>query len=153
MSSMSATPPTQTRAPGQLGALVRDRRQQLDLSMKDLADSARVSRSTVHRLEHGSEIRPMPSKLARILAAVGVDEDAIRATLPEDEYRHDLLRWMAAAPDAELTRTLEAARPQPPDLVAIHPDGTIARIAGGGDHLESIADALKHAGWMVTRPA
>lgn len=154
MSSMSAPNPDPVVRTAQLGALVRDRRERLGLSMAELADRARLSRSSVHRVEHGSDIRPTPSKLARVLAVLSIDDEAVREVLPADEYRDDLLRWMAAAPAAEsLADAAEAARLAAPDLVLIHPDGTMAQVFGGEPHLDALADAVKRAGWMVTRPA
>ena len=61
-----------------LGALVREQREALGMSMDQLAKQARVSRSSVHRLEHGSDIRPTPSKLGRMLQVVGLEADAAR---------------------------------------------------------------------------
>jgi transcriptional regulator with XRE-family HTH domain len=121
--------------------------------MDSLAQRARLSRSSVHRLEHGSDVRTTPSKLAQVLAVLGIDADAVRAVLPDDDYRHDVLVWLEQAPRTDdLVATLEAARGSgAPDLVAIHSDGTVARIQAEG-RTDELSEALKRAGWLVTRP-
>jgi len=136
-----------------LGALVREQREALGMSMDQLAKQARVSRSSVHRLEHGSDIRPTPSKLGRMLQVVGLEADAVRAALEDSEYRDDVLTWMSRSDDSTtLVDELERSRPSTtPDLVALHPDGAVARIQGD-DHLDEIGEMFKRAGWLVTRP-
>jgi transcriptional regulator with XRE-family HTH domain len=82
---------SQTKPPG-LGALVRAKREALHLSMDELAVRARVSRSTIHRIEHSHDVRPTASKLARVLATVQIDPQEARAVIPWGaEYVGDVL--------------------------------------------------------------
>lgn len=144
---------TQTASHATLGALVRERRTQLGLSMDQLAQLARVSRSSIHRLEHGHEIRPTPAKLARVLAVVGIDADGVLAALPDDEYRGDVLHWLERAEQATaLAGEIESAARFTPDLVVIGTDGTTVMIEVKGGGPDAIAAVLKSAGYLVTRP-
>jgi transcriptional regulator with XRE-family HTH domain len=80
-----------------LGALVRERRERIGLSMDELARRARISRSSLHRLEHGERFRPQASNLARVLVEVGIGDDDVRSALPAGEYRDDVLIWIDRA--------------------------------------------------------
>jgi transcriptional regulator with XRE-family HTH domain len=143
-----------------LGALVREKREGLHLSMDELATQARVSRSSIHRIEHGHATRPMPAKLARVVSIVGITVDELRAVIDNEEYLGDVLHWMerSGAVDA-VRRQLQPSGPMrpldeagKPDLLAIHGEnGGMARIYSSG-HVDELSAVLRQAGWLVTRP-
>lgn len=140
-----------------LATLVRERREGRHLSMDDLATRARVSRSTLHRIEHDYEIRPTAPKLAQILTVLEITPDEVRAVVLNDErYLGDVLHWMersAAFVDATqglrprqaLARLTDA---ETPGLI-VHKDEHMAQISGTG--LDELGAAIKAAGWIVTR--
>jgi transcriptional regulator with XRE-family HTH domain len=139
-----------------LGTLVRARREHLRLSMDDLALRARVSRSTLHRIEHDHDIRPTAAKLAQILTVLEVEPTEVRDLIADDDYLGDILHWMERS--GALVEVTQSLRPQPslaalaadqPSLIAMK-DNHIATISGTG--LEEIREALKAAGWLVARP-
>lgn len=138
--------------------LVREKREGMRLSMDDLAARARVSRSTLHRIEHDHAIRPTAPKLAQILVVLEIDPEEIRAVLDDEHYVGDVLHWMersAAFADAAAGLRPRAAMAaivgseETPGLVAMK-DGNMATI--NGDGLDELRDALKAAGWLVMRP-
>jgi transcriptional regulator with XRE-family HTH domain len=148
-----------------LGAIVRERREGLQLSMDELAQRARVGRSSVHRLEHGIRVTPTPSKLARILAVVGISDRELGELLPESEWRDEVSMWLARADrgDSDMAAYVEARRPASsaatqPDLVGLHADGTIVTIEvkaspeARSERLDDMTTALRAAGYLVTRP-
>jgi transcriptional regulator with XRE-family HTH domain len=147
-----------TTAP--LGALVREKREGLHLSMDELAMRARVSRSSIHRIEHSHATRPTPAKLAQVLTVVDITPDEVRSVLDDDEYIGDVLHWMerSGAIDA-VRRQLQPSGPMrpldeasKPDLIAIHGEnGGMARIYSNG-HVDELSAVLRQAGWLVTRP-
>jgi HTH-type transcriptional regulator/antitoxin HipB len=63
-----------TRTPGELGALVRERRHDLRLSQQQLADRAGVSRPWLVAVEHGHP-RAELGKLLALLAELGLVVD------------------------------------------------------------------------------
>lgn len=141
-----------------LGMLVRERREGLRLSMDDLATRSRVSRSTLHRIEHDHEIRPTAPKLAQILTVLEIDPDELKVVLNDERYLGDVLHWMERSaafvdaaqglrPNQTLSRLVDA---EDPGLVVIK-DNNMAEVRGAG--LDDITDALKAAGWHVMRPA
>ena len=131
-----------------LGHLIRERRQALNLTMDGLAERAHISRSSVHRIEHGHQQRATPRNLARVLSVVGIAAGEARANLPDDEYLSDVLRSLAGA-GREGGRTRHGHES---DLYVIR-DGTavLMRPIGGG-RVDAVADVLEAAGWLVTEP-
>lgn len=55
----------------ELGRRLRERREQLDLSIRELAERTDVNHSTIVRLEQGSIEAPAPDKLSRIAEVLG----------------------------------------------------------------------------------
>jgi transcriptional regulator with XRE-family HTH domain len=55
----------------ELGSRLRERREQLDLSIRELAERTGVNHSTVIRLEQGAIEAPAPDKLSRIAEILG----------------------------------------------------------------------------------
>lgn len=152
----SATTRTSRTSRTSLGMLVRERREGLRLSMDDLANRARVSRSTLHRIEHDHDIRPTAPKLAQILTVLEIAQDEVRTVLAADEdYLGDVLHWMERS--AAFVDVAQGLRPRPamaglvgePGLMAMKED-FIAQISGTG--LDELSAVLKAAGWLVMRP-
>src|SRR5579884_4379501 len=56
----------------ELGQRLRERREQLGLSTRELADRAETTHTTVVRLEQGAYDAPAPDKLSRIAEALGL---------------------------------------------------------------------------------
>lgn len=56
----------------ELGSRLRERREQLDLSIRELAERTGVNHSTVVRLEQGAIESPAPDKLSRIAEELGL---------------------------------------------------------------------------------
>ena len=56
----------------QLGRLVRSRRKELGLTIRQLAEQADMNFATVARIEQGQFAAPGPDKLARIAGALGL---------------------------------------------------------------------------------
>ena len=77
-----------------LGLHVRQRREGLRLSMDALAGRARISRSTLHRFEHGHPITLTPANAARVLAAVEITAREAEQLVEPCEWREELLIWM-----------------------------------------------------------
>lgn len=151
-----------TAAQAALGALVRERREGLHLSMDELAMRARVSRSTIHRIEHAHAVRPMPAKLARILTVVEITPDEVRAIEDDnddDDYLDEILHWMGKADAVESMGRALQARPhmQPlaarPDLVVIdQTTGEVAQIQAPEALAAKLAAILEQGGYLVTQP-
>lgn len=72
----------------QLGRLVRSRRQELGLTIRQLAEQADMNFATVARIEQGQFAAPGPDKLARIAEALGLSTADIFGladyTVPDD---------------------------------------------------------------------
>ena len=62
-----------------LGALLRQKRQEMGYSMTQLAEAAGVRDSTVLRIERGEFAAPRPDKLARFAALLGIDQAEVLA--------------------------------------------------------------------------
>jgi transcriptional regulator with XRE-family HTH domain len=145
--------PRSTTTRTSLGMLVRQKRESMRLSMDDLANRARVSRSTLHRIEHDHKTRPTAPKLAQILVVLEIEADEILAVLHDADYASDVLHWMERS--AAFSDAARALRPrvtvagEAPDLIAMK-DGSTAEIRGAS--LDELKDALKAAGWLVMRP-
>lgn len=60
------------RDPNELGAAIRARRHELELTQEELADVARVTLRFVSELERGKE-RAQFAGILRVLAALGLD--------------------------------------------------------------------------------
>lgn len=139
-----------------LGLLVRHRREAARLSMDDLATRSRVSRSTLHRIEHDHDIRPTASKLAQILSVLKVAPEDVQAVIEDEHYLGDVLHWMERS--AAFVDAAQGLQPragfavlgvESPSFVAMK-DGHMAEVRGSG--LDELKDALKAAGWLVMRP-
>lgn len=57
----------------ELGQRLRERREQLGLSVRELAERAETTHTTVVRLEQGAYDAPAPDKLSRIADALGLN--------------------------------------------------------------------------------
>lgn len=148
-----------TAAHAALGALVRTRREGLHLSMDDLAQRARVSRSTIHRIEHGHAMQPTPAKLAAVLTVVQVTADEVRAAIEDEAYVGDVIHWMDRTDAIETMGQALQARPhmQPlarrPDLIVIdQATGEVAQVQAPEALAEKLAAMLEQAGYLVTSP-
>ena len=98
---------------GEIGRRIERVRLAQNLTQKDLAAAAAVSRGTVQRLEAGQGLEV--AKLLRILRALGL-LGALDAALPEDiPSPIDLLRLRGRQRQraSRTRRTQDAARPQP----------------------------------------
>ena len=71
-----------------LGQLIRSRREQAGMTIRDLADDAEMNFATVSRIEQGKFATPGHDKLARIAQALGLNTADVFAladyTLPAD---------------------------------------------------------------------
>lgn len=56
----------------ELGQRLRERREELDLTIRELAERADTTHTTVVRLEQGAYDAPAPDKLSRIAEALGL---------------------------------------------------------------------------------
>lgn len=56
----------------ELGRLIRERRSELGLSVRQLAEQAAMNFATLSRIEQGRFAAPGPDKLARIAKALGI---------------------------------------------------------------------------------
>jgi transcriptional regulator with XRE-family HTH domain len=148
-----------TTAHAALGALVRERREGLHISMDDLAQRARVSRSTIHRIEHGHKIRPTPAKLAQVLTVVQVTPDEVRSVIDDDEYAGDVTHWMERTNAVDLMGDTLQARPhmqtlvRRPDLIVINQEtGEVAQVQAPEALAQALAAILEQSGYLVTQP-
>jgi transcriptional regulator with XRE-family HTH domain len=129
-----------------LGTAIRQRREARGLSMKELEKQSGVSRSTLHRVEHDL-MRPIPYKLAQILAVLENDAEALVAVADRD-YRAQVAKWRdrLRAVDSKPLGAQPSA-----ELVAVHPDDTVARIQVHAGRRDELAAILGAAGWAVSR--
>ena len=58
--------------PAAIGALIRDRRAELRMSMRQLADGTGLSLTFIHAVEHGKTTAEI-GKVLEILSALGID--------------------------------------------------------------------------------
>lgn len=100
----------------ELGQKLRERREMLSLSARDLAALADTSHSTVVRLEQGFYEAPPPDKLSRIAAALGFSLADVYAlanySVPSDlpsfrPYMRTKYRNLPAPAVAELERSFQ----------------------------------------------
>ena len=140
----------------ELGALTRISRQQQNISMNDLADRAEVSRSTIHRLENGTGIRPQPQRLARILIALNITLNQVTDILPDtqDTWSRQLLQWMARLNTDAVKNFFENQRdPSGFDLLAVRSDTVAAiQIRTSTDDAAALIEELQSNGWLISRP-
>lgn len=68
----STSPPVEHEQAVQLGRLVRSRRQELGLTIRQLAEQTDMNFATVARIEQGRFAAPAPDKLSRIAEALGL---------------------------------------------------------------------------------
>ena len=152
----------------ELGALVRTRREERRLSMDQLARMAGIGRSTLFRFEVGKDTTTAPSRIAKVLVVLQIGADEVIPLVDDEELLTELLAWLDRASQVqELSSYVQAKRPAfgsesgRPDLVAIHPDGTMLYIevkAQGTDadedrRGEDLVRVLASIGYLVTRPA
>lgn len=156
-----------------LGAAVREKRENLGMSQVKAAELAGVGRTTLHRLELGPEARdeaarkrPYADTLAKVLATLRFTETEAREAISDALYADEVVRRMPRhAPGdgvAEYARARRGtyARGSVPDLVLLHPDGSVAVVEFKSaaedvivDRLDEIAKAMRDIGYMVTVPA
>ncbi len=100
----------------ELGRLIRDRRNDLGLSVRQLAEKAGMNFATLSRIEQGQFAAPGPDKLARIAEALGISTADLFAladyTGPGDlpsfqPYLRGKYRDMPAAAVDELNKAFE----------------------------------------------
>ena len=100
----------------ELGRLIRDRRNDLGLSVRQLAEKAGMNFATLSRIEQGQFAAPGPDKLARIAEALGISTADLFAladyTGPGDlpsfqPYLRSKYRDMPAAAVDELSAAFE----------------------------------------------
>lgn len=151
----------------ELGALVRTRREERRLSMDQLARMAGIGRSTLFRFEVGKDTSTAPSRIAKVLVVLQIGADEVIPLVDDEELLTELLAWLDRASQVqELSSYVQAKRPTigtggHPDLVAIHPDGTMLYIEvkahGSGEDQdrrgEDLVRVLASVGYLVTRPA
>ena len=99
-----------------LGQLIRSRREQAGMTIRDLAEDAEMNFATVSRIEQGKFATPRHDKLARIAQALGLNTADVFAladyTLPADlpsfqPYLRSKYRDMPAAAVDELTAVFQ----------------------------------------------
>ena len=99
-----------------LGQLIRARREQAGMTIRDLADDADMNFATVSRIEQGKFATPGHDKLARIAKALGLNTADIFAladyTVPADlpsfePYLRSKYQDMPAAAIDELTASFQ----------------------------------------------
>lgn len=151
-----------------LGALVRQRREGRALSQDALADLAGVSRTTLTRLErrHSKDV-PSANSVAKVLLTLDIAVEEATSLIHDDKLAGELVLEMACieqvhaiSMDAKRRRRPYARLiAQTPDLVAIHPDGTMLYIEVKQSSEESdrrgedLVRVLGSIGYLVTRPA
>ena len=138
----------------ELGALIRTVRQDQGISMETLADRSNVSRSTIHRLEHGLDIRAQPHRLARIINALGISIANIENLLPtgDPQWRRQVIGWIGRLEAGSVENYISSAG-RTFDLMAVRGEAVaIIEARGPDDSWKLVADDLTAAGWSVTRP-
>jgi transcriptional regulator with XRE-family HTH domain len=84
----STSPIVDPQQAAKLGQLVRSRRQELGLTVRQLAEQADMNFATVARIEQGQFAAPGPDKLARIAEALGLSTADVfglaEYTVPDD---------------------------------------------------------------------
>jgi transcriptional regulator with XRE-family HTH domain len=112
-STISAVEPDQA---ARLGALIRNRREELGLSTRQLAEQAGMNFATVARIEQGQFAAPGPDKLARIAEALGLNTADLFGladyTVPDDlpsfqPYLRSKYRGMPKGAVDDLNRAFE----------------------------------------------
>ena len=134
--------------------------------MDQLARMAGIGRSTLFRFEVGKDTSTAPSRIAKVLVVLQIGADEVIPLVGDEELLTELLAWLDRASQVqELSSYVQAKRPTigvggSPDLVAIHPDGTMLYIEvkahGDGDEDrrgEDLVRVLASVGYLVTRPA
>ena len=100
----------------ELGRLIRERRSELGLSVRQLAEQAEMNFATLSRIEQGQFAAPGPDKLARIAEALGIStadlfalaDYVVPADLPSFQpYLRGKYPAMPAAAVDELNRAFE----------------------------------------------
>ena len=147
-----------TKTPTTLGLLIRTRREQAHMSMDDLATRARVSRSTIHRIEHGHKTRSTAPKLAQVLVVLDIKPDELRPLIADERYLGDVLHWMegstAFANSNHGLRAQDSMSALDPDVASdglvVFKNGQMATVRGSG--LDAVKATLKAAGWLIAHP-
>jgi transcriptional regulator with XRE-family HTH domain len=75
------------------------------LSMDALATKAGISRSTLHRFEHGHPIQLTPANAARVLTEVQITAEEAEQLVKPCDWRNELLIWMRRSDVEEAVRT------------------------------------------------
>jgi len=124
--------------------------------MNDLATRANVSRSTIHRLENGTGIKPQPQRLARILVALEINVNQVTDLLPTttDTWSRQLLTWMARLNTDAVKNFLDnQGKAGGFDLLAVRSDTVAAiQIRSSTDNAAALIEELQSNGWLVSRP-
>lgn len=159
-----------------LGALIRQRREIAELTMRELSRRAGLGESTVHRIEHGPATktnkikRPTPSNLARVLVILGIPFAEIAPLVDRSDrgavtWAEQVEYWMHNADDvrdyAEARRAgaMPAGAARAVDLILLHEDGSMVMLQARTPddetrtrHLDELARAARRLGYMVTVP-
>lgn len=145
-----------------IGRFLRQQREAAGISLSALALGARISRTTLRRLEQDVDIRTTPARVANVVRSLGLDLDDVSRYLPNDQWGAEVRRWLTSGDALDAVSNLAPqvpVAPDPPDLLALHDDGTTLMVTvkhapqdDDEQHLADLQRALKRLGYIVTRP-
>jgi transcriptional regulator with XRE-family HTH domain len=148
-----------------LGQVIKDRRLAEKWTLEELANRARVSRSTAYRLETARGYAPTATRVARVLHALGLMVEDIDDVVPKDIRGKEIRAWLDSADKLDdvaqyiAANTPGKAMAEQPDLIAHHVDKqTVLAIEIRGSGVDEdlrrseLVASLKTIGYMVTSP-
>lgn len=92
-------------APNQLGEFIKNRRIELDLSLREVADKAGISAAQLSRIENGLSKRPAEDTIERIAYALNSDVDniALLAGVVREEAQSDVMKSLQSYYGEQMT--------------------------------------------------
>lgn len=134
-----------------LGALIRERRLERDMTQSDAARLADISVPTVRRVESGEAgRRPEARTLAALAVLVGIRPDEVRQLVTNETLANNIVRRMGLS---AATISTDAASGRP-DLLAVDQDGGVVMIEikhVTQERTAELVDALRAVGFTVSQ--